>query len=95
MRIFIVSGQSGEYADATNWTVCAYKDEENARAKVTELEALKVSVGGGNAHERRYEVMEQVTKSMREHPLGDPQFLWGPGSPAETYSYYQTELLDI
>ena len=40
MKIYVVSGSTGEYSDRTDWMVCAYADEEAAKAVVTEYSAM-------------------------------------------------------
>lgn len=34
MKIYIVHGETGEYSDRSDWNVCAYKNEEDAKIHV-------------------------------------------------------------
>jgi hypothetical protein len=40
VKIFVVSGSTGEYSDRTDWMVRAYDDEEAAKACVIEFDRV-------------------------------------------------------
>jgi hypothetical protein len=40
MKIYIVSGSTGEYSDRTDWMVCAYKSEDEAKRIVAEYDRI-------------------------------------------------------
>lgn len=45
-EVFIVLGRTGEYSDRTEWTVCAFLTEEEAKAEVEFLTAKRMEVCG-------------------------------------------------
>lgn len=40
MKIYIVFGATGEYSDRNEWAVCAYSNEDEAKAKVERCEKI-------------------------------------------------------
>ena len=79
MKIYVVFGQTGEYSDRKEWMVCAYRKEEKAQARISELENLMLTLGVDPglywvSGKNNLEKLVEVSEAMRKHPRGDPAF---------------------
>ena len=70
MNIFVVFGSSGEYSDRNEWMVCAFRSEEAAQKKVTELTEKMQELGVTQANHQFsaewYDLREEATAKMRQ-----------------------------
>lgn len=89
--IYIVQGVAGEWESLTEWTVCAYADEEKAKNRIKELTDLM--------HEFSYDwadlfwtELEDGIKMMRTHEKGDPDFECHDRNTS--YYYYPIKFID-
>jgi len=90
MNIYIVFGDTGEYSDYRQWIVCAYQDEEKAKARVVELETLMKNLGAVTGSD--WDKLWKAGKAMREHERGDVNF--DIDYTGTHYCYEATELKD-
>ena len=101
MKIYIVMGMTGEYSDHTEWLVCAYKTEEEAKHRVIELELLLKSHGVLDDGNRIHGVLDdgnridfkglnKVREIIKKLPDGDESFQCD--YTGTQYYYEETEL---
>lgn len=87
MKIFIVTGETGEYSDHTGWFDGAYLSEEKAKNRVLELEGYLKTFGEHQS--LNYKERKEVETKMREF---DEQFeLDYTGT---RYFYFEVEVKD-
>jgi hypothetical protein len=74
--IYIVIGRTGEYSDQVEWIEGAYRNEENAKNRVIELDNLMRLYGYCSLEDNsmEYEEREKLIKLMKENPNGDSEF---------------------
>lgn len=71
-NIWIVFGSTGEYSDRTEWMVDAWRSEDAAKARVTELEAMLLESGLQDADDRYCDEYEAAIDALRAK-MGDPE----------------------
>lgn len=70
--IYVVTGNTGEYSDYTDWIVCAYNSEDAAKARVIELETLMKTLGA--VTDAAWDKRREAEDAMRKHEHGDQSF---------------------
>lgn len=86
-KVYIVSGETGEYDSYREWTVCVYGNEARATARVKKLNEL---LSEHNCWARR---ADDATKEIiRAHPDGDPHFQ--TDLTGTTYSYEAVDFIE-
>lgn len=89
-KVYVVTGDTGEYSDYRQWMVCAYMSEDAAKARVIELETLMKTLGAVTDSE--WEQRAAATDAMRKHEHGDQAF--DIDYTGTRYSYEAVELKD-
>ena len=94
MRIYVVSGSTGEYSDRTDWMVRAYSSEEAAKAVVVEYDAAAKEI------EARCRLEEDDPNYFDKYKRWDEDFKWPHPDPSfqmdytgTYYSYGEIELV--
>lgn len=86
MKIYIVSGDTGEYSDHREWIVCAYTRREDAEGRMRLLESLAAYVEVPYDGKRMFAIDDEEDTAWRQnsrrrqiaedrvrtHPDGDP-----------------------
>jgi len=88
MKIYVVFGNTGEYSDYREWMVCAYKKEDLAMARVSELEHL-LTINGANK-DIDWDEREKIAARIRSVENGDPGC--DIDYTGSNYFYRETEL---
>lgn len=58
--VWVLFGATGEYSDRSEWTVCAYQNESDARADCTALNVLARGLEGLSWRERDAAMAERL-----------------------------------
>lgn len=92
MKVYVVVGTTGEYSDRIEWQVCAYRDEEQAKAHVQGAEGY-VRANYQTGRPRLIGGMVYEVPDGDENPW-DPELPTYAGSvyTGVSYSYSAVEL---
>lgn len=88
--IYVVTGNTGEYSDYTDWIVCAYKSADAAKARVIELETLMKTLGP--VTDSGWDARRKLEDAMKKHEHGDQYFQ--VDYTGTRYGYEPVELKD-
>lgn len=82
-KIYVVIGSCGEYSDHSEWPVCYFTKEEDAKEYVVKCTEIGNKIRAGEPGFYNYAYIQQ-----NPHPL-DPQFRWDYSG--FNYNYYCVE----
>lgn len=90
--IYVVEGSTGEYSDNRNWAVCAYRDEDEAKAHVERAERRAAEIFAtcaGDYWAWRSKMFRDEERPMNEHdPAMDLDYT------GTHYTYYPVKLYE-
>lgn len=69
-KIYLLTGNTGEYSDYREWTVCAYTNRADAEAHMTLLDAMAKSVQMRSLED--YDARIKAEEEIRAAEHGDP-----------------------
>lgn len=100
MKIYIVVGESGTYAEYFQWNVDAWVDEHLAKERVEQLKRLLTQLGWPVFHPRAHEAacrvntrqFQKIIDRLKITKCGDPNVAWNGG---ELYINYTVEDLEL
>jgi hypothetical protein len=85
VKIYVVSGSTGEYSDRTDWMVRAYADEETAKAIVLEYTTKAKEI------EVRCRLPKDDPQYINKYQGWRPEFKWPHPDPGFQMDYTGTD----